>query len=943
VSRLLALALAGIAVPAFAACSGPVAICATGGAGAFRLIAGGHPVTVVTDPEDDVAVLRVADDLRSDLAKVGGEKTAAGNQAILLGTIGHDARIDALIASGKLDVSSVKGKWEAYVEQVVEHPAPGIDRALVIAGADRRGAIYGAYDISRRAGVSPWNWWADVPVRKQPDLFVLPGRRTDAPVVKYRAIFLNDEDPSLKGWATATYGGFNHKFYGQLFELILRLRGNMIWPAMWGKAFYDDDAENSPTAEKYGIVIGTSHHEPLMRAHVEWERYGKGAWDYTTNAPFLREFWKTGLARAAGSEHLVTIGMRGDGDKPMTQGTAIPLLEKIVADQRQIIQEVTGKPAAETPQVWALYKEVQDYYDQGMRVPDDVTLLFSDDNWGDLRRLPQIGARPRAGGYGIYYHFDYVGGPRNYKWIDTTEIARVWEQMRLADAYGANRLWVVNVGDLKPYEAATDFFLDLAWNPRAMTLDRLNNWHRNWATEQFGPEQGPTIGDMIDQTTLLAARRKFELRDPDTWSLTKDQESARILRDYAWLYRKARDLGPLLPRNMADAYYELVQHPIEAAFNLEQLYAAVAANRLAAAQGRTEANHMAEAAKAAFAQDTVIANSYESIANNKWVHMMDQTHIGYTSWQQPDTNIMPALATVEPQNGAKLGMALEGYKESWLSGQSLKLERYGASSVYSADAPSTFLELYTRGTKSNPFTVKASQPWVTIDRPAGETKDATRVNIGVDWARAPAGVSTVTLTVGGFGPYDEHVPLTVVNQPKPTPGTYVEAGDHVAIEADHHAAAASVAGVDWTTIPNLGRWGSSITPLPIHPAPFKPGAGPSVEYKVTLWKPGSVDVTVIASPSLDVVGKRGLRYAIAIDNETPQVVDLDRSASEQEWAKAVADNMWRGVSHHRVAASGAHRVRIWAIDPSVVIQRLVVSRPGYTMGLLGPVESVKAE
>jgi hypothetical protein len=933
--RLLALVLAGIAGPAFAACSGPVAICPTGGTGAFSLIASGNPVAVLTDPKDDVAVLRVAEDLRSDLARVGGGKAVSEGQAIMLGTIGKDARIDALIAAGKLDVSGVKGKWEAYVEQVVERPAPGIDRALVIAGADRRGTIYGAYDISRRAGVSPWNWWADVPVRKRADLFVLAGRRTDAPVVKYRAIFLNDEDPSLKGWVDATYGGFNHKFYGQLFELILRLKGNMIWPAMWGKAFYDDDAENSPTAEKYGIVIGTSHHEPLMRAHVEWERYGKGAWDYTTNAPFLREFWKTGLARAAGSEHLVTIGMRGDGDKPMTQGTAIPLLEKIVADQRQIIQDVTGKPASETPQVWALYKEVQDYYDQGMRVPDDVTLLFSDDNWGDLRRLPQIGAKPRAGGYGIYYHFDYVGGPRNYKWIDTTEIARVWEQMRLADAYGADHLWVVNVGDLKPYEAATDFFLDLAWNPKAMTLDRLNNWHRNWAIEQFGAQQGPAIGDIIDKTTLLAARRKFELRDPNTWSLTNDREDERVLADYTALSDRAHGVAGRLPGDAQDAYYQLVLHPIEAALNLERLYASTALNRLHAAQGRADADGLADNAKHHFAEDALISKRYESRAGNKWVHMMDQTHIGYTSWQQPDTNIMPALAKVDPQDGAKLGMALAGYKESWLSGQSLTLERYGA--------PSTYLELYTRGTKPDHFTVRASQPWVRIDPTEGETGDTTRINVSVDWAKAPAGTGTVTLTVGGFGPYDEHVPLNVTNRPTASLGTYVEAGDHVAIEAAHHAVSTPVAGVTWTTIPYLGRWGSAITPLPIHPASFKPGAGPSVDYKVTLWKAGPVDVTVIASPSLDVVGKRGLRYAIAIDNEQPQVIDLDRSASQQQWARAVADNMWRGVSHHKVPAAGAHRVRIWAIDPSVVIQRVVVGRPGYEMGLLGPVESVKEE
>lgn len=933
--RLIALALAGIAAPAFAACGGPAAICPTGGAGAFALIASGHPVQVVTDAHDDAAVLRVADDLRSDLGKVGGEKAGSGSQAIILGTIGQDAQIDALIASGKLDVRGVKGKWEAYVEQVVEHPAPGIDRALVIAGADRRGTIYGAYDISRRAGVSPWAWWADVPVRKQADLFVLPGRRTDAPVVKYRSIFFNDEDPSLKGWATATYGGFNHKFYGQVFELILRLKGNMIWPAMWGKAFYDDDPENSPTAQKYGIVIGTSHHEPLMRAHVEWARYGKGDWDYTTNAPFLRQFWKTGLARGAGSEHLVTIGMRGDGDKPMTQGTAIPLLEKIVADQRQIIQEVTGKPAPETPQVWALYKEVQDYYDQGMRVPDDVTLLFSDDNWGDLRRLPQIGAKPRTGGYGIYYHFDYVGGPRNYKWIDTTEIARVWEQMRLADTYGANRLWVVNVGDLKPYEAATDFFFDLAWNPKAMTVDRLNSWHRNWAIEQFGPAHGAAIGDMIDKTTLLAARRKFELRDPDTWSVTRDRESERVLADYAALDREAHATAAQLPADTQDAYYQLVLHPIEAGYNLERLYNATALNRLHAAQGRADANALGEAAKSYFAEDTAISKRYESRAHDKWVHMMDQVHIGYTRWSDPPKDIMPALAHVDPVDGAVPGIALEGQAQSLSAGQTLRINRYGA--------PSTRFEIFARGTKLVKWTARSPAPWVKIANAAGETDASTTVDVSVDWKALPPGESHAVINVSGFGPYDEHVPLTVVNRPKPAAGTYVEAGDHVAIEAAHHAASRPVAGVSWTTIQTLGRWGSAVTPLPIHPAAFKPGAGPSIDYKITLWQPGPVDLTVLASPSLDVVGKRGLRYAAAIDNEAPQVVDLDKSANEPEWAKAVADNMWRGVSHHRVAAAGAHRVRIWAIDPSVVIQRVVVSRPGYTMGLLGPVESIKAE
>src|SRR6185312_12898157 len=314
---------------------------------------------------------------------------------------------------------------------------------------------------------------------------------------KYRGIFLNDEAPALSGWVHENFGNFNHLFYEKVFELLLRLKGNYLWPAMWGNAFNNDDTLNPVMANKYGIVMGTSHQEPMNQATEHWRHEHKGAWNYQTNDSVLRAFWKQGIENMDHRETIVTIGMRGDGDKPMTEGSNIALLEKIVAGQRKIIAEVTGKSASETPQDWALYKEVQDYYDKGMRVPDDVTLLFSDDNWGNLRRLPKLNATPRSGGYGIYYHFDYVGGPRNYKWIDTNQIERVWQQMRLADEYDADRLWIVNVGDIKPMEFPTSFFLDMAWNPKAMTLARMEAYPRDWAAEQFGPEHATMIGVIL--------------------------------------------------------------------------------------------------------------------------------------------------------------------------------------------------------------------------------------------------------------------------------------------------------------------------------------------------------------------------------------------------------------------------------------------------------------
>ena len=318
-----------------------------------------------------------------------------------------------------------------------------------------------------------------------------------SPSVKYRGIFINDEAPAFSGWAKEKFGGVNHFVYEKIFELMLRLKANYLWPAMWGNAFNDDDTLNPILANQYGIVMGTTHHEPMLRAQQEWKRYGKGMWNYDSNEVVLKAFWKKGIENMDSRESIVPIGMRGDGDMPMTEGSNIALLERIVKDQRQIIADVTKKPASETPQLWALYKEVQDYYDKGMRVPDDVTLLLCDDNWGNIRKLPKPGDKPRAGGYGIYYHFDYVGDPRNYKWLNTNSIPRVWEQMNLAYEYGVDRIWIVNVGDLKPMELPISFFLDYAWNTKKWNADNISDYTTQWSEQIFGQQYAKEIAKFI--------------------------------------------------------------------------------------------------------------------------------------------------------------------------------------------------------------------------------------------------------------------------------------------------------------------------------------------------------------------------------------------------------------------------------------------------------------
>ena len=611
--------------------------------------------TIYTDKNDDWLIQKAASLFQHDVEIVTGKKPevstelpSRANDVIIIGSIKGSKLIQQLIQTKKIHVDSIKNKWECYQIQIVKNPFKGISQALVIAGSDKRGAAYGVFTISKQIGVSPWYYWADVPAKKKKEVFIKSGiYKSGPPSVKYRGIFLNDEAPALSGWVHEKFGNFNHEFYEKVFELLLRLKGNYLWPAMWGNAFNNDDTLNPVMANKYGIVMGTSHQEPMNQATEEWRHENKGAWNYQTNDSVLRAFWRQGIENMDHRETIVTIGMRGNGDMPMTEGSNIALLEKIVADQRKIIAEVTGKPASETPQDWALYKEVQDYYDKGMRVPDDVTLLFSDDNWGNLRRLPKLNAKPRSGGYGIYYHFDYVGGPRNYKWINTNNIARVWEQMHLAYSYGVDRIWVVNVGDLKPMELPISFFLDYAWNPKKITVDNVGNYYNEWAEQLFGNKYSTQIGSILQKYSQYISRRKPELLSAQTYSLSDYNEADRVINEYHQLVEEAEKISNDLPAEYKDAYFELVLFPVKAFVNLNDLYVAVAKNRLLASENNPAANKLADEAKKYYEADSLLSNQYNhELANGKWNHMMDQTHIGYTYWQQPRVNKMPDVIYV---------------------------------------------------------------------------------------------------------------------------------------------------------------------------------------------------------------------------------------------------------------------------------------------------------
>lgn len=627
------------------------------------LLNANNRVEIYMDTNDCKGVSYAAHALLKDIKSVSGatatltsdagflKKADTAQPAILVGTIGHSAAIDQLVKQKRINRNLLKGKREKFIITL-------IDGQLVIAGSDRRGTIYGIYELSQQMGVSPWYDWADVPVEHHDSIFVNKGIYTDGePAVRYRGIFLNDEAPCLTSWVKNTYGtGYgDHRFYQRVFELVLRLRGNMMWPAMWGWAFYADDPENEKTADEMGVVMSTSHHEPMARNHQEYarNRKGWGPWNYQKNKANLQKFFREGIERMKGTEQIVTIGMRGDGDEAMSAEADTKLMTNIINDQRKIIADVTGKKASETPQVWALYKEVLDYYDKGMKVPDDVTLLLCDDNWGNVRRVPNAKERKHKGGWGLYYHVDYVGAPRNSKMLNCTPVQNPWEQLTLAYENGIDRLWILNVGDLKPMEYPISQFMDMAWNPHKYSVNNITRHTRDWCAQQFGESQADEAARILNLICKYNGRCTPEMLDKNTYCL-ENGEWQEVVNQYLQLEADALRQYNSLPASYHDAYRQIILFPIEMMSNLHQMYFAQAQNHALYKQGNPKANIWADECERFFKRDSLICDYYNhKMAGGKWNGMMTQKHIGYTSWHDGfEKDTCPELFRVSTSEGA---------------------------------------------------------------------------------------------------------------------------------------------------------------------------------------------------------------------------------------------------------------------------------------------------
>lgn len=965
--------------------------------GGFPLAEAGRAAPLHVDSRDHAGVMRVVDDLRDDVKRVTGAQPAVSTGVptsgtpVLVGTLGRSALIDRLATEGKLDTGLIRGRWETSLQQVVTNPLPGVARALVIAGSDQRGTIFGVYDVSRHMGVSPWHYFDDVPARKHSAVYVRPGSFTQGtPAVKYRGFFVNDENPSTGRWARATFGpglapgfssGLNRKYYEKVFETALRLKANYLWPAVWGRAFAEDDPQNHATATRFGIVMGTSHEAPMMRGIEEWVRHakdgtdpygGNGAWSYTTNRPALEQYWRDGVRRMEreGFEGVVTLGMRGDGDRP-NPDAGRELMEQIIASQRSIVDAEITVPLTSIPQVFTLYKEVQQYWDQGLRPPDDVTVVFADDNWGNLRKVPDPALPARAGGYGMYYHFDYVGGGRSYKWADTNNLANVREQLNLAYRTGIDRLWMVNVGDLKNEEAPTQFFLDYAWNPDAWPADAVDDWTRQYVAQNFGGRLATPIAGILHEYGQLQARRKPEATNRrytrgSTGGITTDDtmtpfsienygELDRVTAEWQNLATRAEALRRMVPAADQDAYFQLVHYQVKATANLYQLRRAQFLNRLYAAQGRAAANAQADLAQARFADDAALSKQYnEVIAGGKWTGWQTQTKFGYgdkerygnnASWADPPEpdQIYPALQRVSPQSAAEMGVAVDG-SLSWYAQGQAELPAFSPHQT----RPNQYVEVFNRGTTPFSYQITPSAGWVTVTPASGTVGTQVRATVTVDWSKAPTGTTRVPITITGAG--RTVTVIAPVTKPNVVPSQgFVEANGYVSIEADHYSQAVGGNGITWQRLPDIGRTGSGMQPGPVTAPNQTPGGnGPRLEYPITLTTTGTVTVWAHLSPRNNVRPGDGVKYAVSIDDQAPKIVNITTANNANDttmnkgWEWNTLEAVNRTSATFTVTSPGPHTLKFWAVDPTVVVQQLVVDTGGLKYSYLGPPESRRA-
>ena len=947
-----------------------------GRAGDFALVRAGRAADVYVSPHDFEVVRIAANDLAADVERVTAVRPAVrtdwpgssggSGPAVFVGTLRHSPFIDRLARERKFDARPLRGRWESFIIATVKDPLPGVRVGLVVAGSDRRGTAYGVYELSQAAGVSPWYWWADVAPERKRELYVAAGTRADGPPsVKYRGVFLNDEDWGLQPWAAKTHepeaGDVGPKTYARLFELLLRLKANTVWPAMHEvtRAF-NADPRNPKVADDYAIVMGSSHAEPMLRNNVgEWKAKPE-EYNYLTNPEGVRRYWEERVRENGRFENLYTLGMRGIHDSaiqgPKTSAERVGLLEQIFADQRAMLARHVNPDVTRVPQVFVPYKEVLTDYRRGLRVPEDVTVVSTDDNFGYIRSFPSDEERRRPGGCGVYYHISYLGRPLSYLWLETTPPALVWEEMSKAYQNGARRFWVLNVGDLKPAEAVTEFFMQTAWDAGRWRRDNLRDFLRHWAAREFGRAAAEEIASVMDEYYRLGFARKPEhlqwhlpgepYRPSELAHFDYGDEAQARLDAYDSLMSRAANLYPKLPAGLRAAYYQLVLYPVRCAALANRRVFAAEKAALYAAQGRASAalwaKHATDADRLADSE-TFFYN--EKLSGGKWRHIMSR-EMGPGQWKNMRSTPPPVVAPegLKVPEAAGLGVAIEGRAGPLREGETDAA--LPALDVYTRGA--RFIDIFDTGRAPARWVARAREDWIKLSRTRGDLREDARVFVSVDWARAPKGEAvTGIVEIEGAGAR-RTLRVPVFNPASPRPASlkgFVESGGVVSVEAEHFTAKTDRAGAAWQVIPGLGRTGDSVAVFPED----APSVGlvraareaPSLEYPMHLFRAGEFELTFYLIPTHPVRGTAGLRFAYGLDGAGPR--ELAASAgvevSSKEWSQNVLNATTKVTATVRLDAPGPHVLRIYMLDPGVVLDKIVLNTGGLRPSYLGPPET----
>lgn len=943
---------------------------------AFTLASPRQTAAILYDASDAAVVKRAAELFAADVEAVTGRRpqvtsaTGETGPAVIVGTVGGSALIRRLSEAGKIDTAPLEGAWERYLIQTVANPLPGIRKALVIAGSDRRGAAYGLFTLSELIGVSPWYWWADVPVKKHAALHVdAPPTYSQTPSVRYRGIFLNDEDWGLTPWASQTFeperGNIGPRTYAKVCELLLRLKANYLAPAMHPvSTSFNQIPENKLVADTFAIVMGSTHCEPLLlNTASEWDTQTMGLWNYDKNKEGINRVLTQRVRENSPYENVYTLALRGLHDGAMS--TTLPMHEKVrmlqqaLLDQRQILAENIDRPVETVPQAFTPYKEVLEIYSNGLELPDDVTIVWPDDNYGYMKRLSGVREQRRTGRSGVYYHVSYLGVPHSYLWFSTTPPSLMYEELRKAYDTTADRLWLLNCGDLKGSEMQVSLFLDMAWDIGRFTADNVVTYPARWLAGIFGEAYYDRLEAMTREHLRLAFPRKPEymgwgyhwnrfdhnceqLTDTD-FSFTNYDEAPRRLEAYRKLGARAEALLHEIGDEARPAFYQLVYYPLRGAELMNRMTLGGQRNRWYARQGRAATNAVRDEVQRCYDSLQVITRGYNSLLGGKWNHMMSmrQNYDGVSAYFN-----LPHLATHDAAGAPRLALQVAGEDVT------------GARAFHALPAFDNYLrrtypvEIYNRGGGTLAWTAHASEPWVVLSKSAGKTADEERITVGIDWEKAPSGNAVPAQIVFRAGEQSEKVLVSLFNPTAPSRaelrGIYVENNGCVSIPAAGCHRVRENDRIKITAVEDLGiegpalQLGDPTAPLQI----FRSRDVPCAEYDFYAFDAGSVDVYTYVLPTFPLHADRDFRIGENTNTDTKYSVQIDDGALatpssshveySQVWFESVLRNCAVNKSTLHIDKPGRHTLRIRVGDPGIVLQKIVLDFGGMKRSYLGP-------